>query len=129
MINLLGLKTQRINEGAREKVKLNYLICLSFWGLVSAVCFLVVTPGEAQVILEKNQSKSDRQGDLENTFTLPGYFRTDAALFYKRDNWRAQLNIENLFDIEYFSSTNFDSRLGVNPGAPFTILGTISVEF
>lgn len=72
---------------------------------------------------------SDRQGDLENTFTLPGYFRTDAALFYERNNWRAQLNIENLFDIEYFASTNFDSRLGVNPGAPFTILGTIAVEF
>ena len=72
---------------------------------------------------------SDRQGDLENTFTLPGYFRTDAALFYKRDNWRTQLNIENLFDIEYFASTNFDSRLGVNPGAPFTISGTVAVEF
>ena len=72
---------------------------------------------------------SDRQGDLENTFTLPSYFRTDAALFYKRDNWRTQLNIENLFDIEYFSSSTFDSRLQVNPGAPFTILGTIVVEF
>lgn len=72
---------------------------------------------------------SDRQGDLENTFTLPGYFRTDAALFYERDNWQAQLNIENLFDIEYFASTNFDSRLGVNPGRPFTISGKIAVEF
>ncbi|MEO1340007.1 MAG: TonB-dependent siderophore receptor, partial [Cyanobacteria bacterium J06635_13] len=71
----------------------------------------------------------DRFGDLDNTFTLPSYFRTDAALFYKRNNWRTQLNIENLFDIEYFPSTNFDSRLGVNPGAPFTILGTIAVEF
>ena len=38
-------------------------------------------------------------------------------------------NIENLFDIEYFSSASFESRLQVNPGAPFTILGTISVEF
>ncbi|VEP15093.1 hypothetical protein H1P_3080001 [Hyella patelloides LEGE 07179] len=72
---------------------------------------------------------SDRPGDLDNTFDLPGYFRTDAALFYKRDNWRTQLNIENLFDIEYFASTNFDSRSSVNPGAPFTILGTIAVEF
>jgi iron complex outermembrane receptor protein len=72
---------------------------------------------------------SDRQGDLENTFELPGYFRTDAALFYKRNNWRSQLTIENLFDIEYFSSATFGSRLGVNPGAPFTILGTLSVEF
>ncbi len=72
---------------------------------------------------------SDRQGDLENTYTLPGYFRTDAALFYERNNWRTQLNIENLFDIEYFASSTFDSRLQVNPGAPFTISGTISVEF
>jgi iron complex outermembrane recepter protein len=71
----------------------------------------------------------DRQGDQDNTFTLPSYFRTDAALFYRRNNWRAQLNIQNLFDVEYFSSATFGSRLGVNPGAPFTILGTISVDF
>lgn len=70
-----------------------------------------------------------RQGDLDNTFTLPSYFRTDAALFYRRDNWRVQLNIENLFDIEYFSSATFGSRLGVNPGAPFAIRGTIAVDF
>ena len=49
--------------------------------------------------------------------------------FTNANNWRAQLNIENLFDIEYFASTNFDSRLGVNPGTPFTILGTVAVEF
>lgn len=72
---------------------------------------------------------SDRQGDLDNTVTLPGYFRTDAALFYKRNNWRTQLNVENLFDIEYFSSTNFDLRSEINPGAPFTISGTVAVEF
>jgi len=71
----------------------------------------------------------DRQGDLENTFELPSYFRTDAALFYKRNNWRAQLNLENLFNVDYFSSATFGSRLGVNPGAPLRILGTISVEF
>jgi len=77
-------------------------------------------------------SLGDRQGDLENTFTLPGYFRTDAALFYKGDNWRSQLNIENLFDIDYFSASPFSnsgSRLSVEPGAPITVSGTISVEF
>jgi iron complex outermembrane recepter protein len=75
---------------------------------------------------------SDRFGDLDNSFTLPGYFRTDAALFYDRDNWRAQLNIENLFDIDYFSASRFGnsgSRLSVDTGAPLTISGTISVEF
>nr|WP_233219874.1 TonB-dependent receptor [Pleurocapsa sp. CCALA 161] len=75
---------------------------------------------------------SDRSGDLDNTYTLPGYFRTDAALFYERNNWRTQLNIENLFNIDYFSSSPFSnsgSRLSVDPGAPFTISGTIAVEF
>ncbi len=72
----------------------------------------------------------ERQRDLDNTYELDSYFRTDAALFYERDKWRAQLNIENLFDIEYFRSANFDFiGGGVNPGAPFTILGTIAVEF
>jgi iron complex outermembrane receptor protein len=70
----------------------------------------------------------DRPGDLANSFTLPSYFRTDAALFYKRDNWRAQINVRNLFDTEYFESSN-GTRLSVNPGAPFTVLGTVAVEF
>lgn len=69
----------------------------------------------------------DRPGNLSNTFELPSYFRTDAALFYRRDNWRAQVNIENLFDIEYFTSS--DEFLGVTPGAPLTVLGQVSVEF
>lgn len=69
----------------------------------------------------------DRPGDLRNTFTLPSYFRTDAALFYQRNNWRAQLNIKNLFDVDYFASSN--GRTSVNPGAPFTVLGTVAVEF
>ena len=75
---------------------------------------------------------SDRFGDLDNTYTLNSYFRTDAALFYERNNWRVQLNIENLFDIEYFTAARFGnsgSRLNAEPGAPFTVLGTISVEF
>ena len=71
----------------------------------------------------------ERAGDPENTFTLPDYFRTDAALFYRRDNWRLQLNLENLFDIEYFTSVNYGSRLSVNPGAPFGVLGSFAIEF
>ncbi|EDX84402.1 TonB-dependent siderophore receptor subfamily [Synechococcus sp. PCC 7335] len=71
----------------------------------------------------------DRPGDIDNSFTLPDYFRTDAALFYKRDNWRAQLNVENLFDIDYFPSTSYGSSLYVNPGAPFGISASFAVEF
>ncbi|MBD6619068.1 TonB-dependent receptor [Komarekiella sp. 'clone 1'] len=69
----------------------------------------------------------DRQGDLENTFVLPGYTRTDASIFYKRDNFRAALNIQNLFDVDYFVSAQNRNR--VLPGDPLTVQGTISWEF
>jgi len=69
----------------------------------------------------------DRPANRENTVELPSFWRTDLALFYRRENWQAQLNIENLFDTDYFASAN--DTLGVMPGAPFTILGTVSIEF
>jgi iron complex outermembrane recepter protein len=70
---------------------------------------------------------SQRAGNSDNSFTLPSYFRTDAALFYRRNNWRAQLNVENLFNTQYFTSS--DQFLGVTPGAPLTVSVRIGVEF
>ncbi|MDV2998174.1 MAG: Vitamin B12 transporter BtuB [Chroococcidiopsis sp. SAG 2025] len=69
----------------------------------------------------------ERQGDLDNSFQLPSYFRTDAAIFYRRDRFRAALNLRNLFDVDYFESAT--SQANVFPGAPFTVQGTISWEF
>jgi iron complex outermembrane receptor protein len=68
-----------------------------------------------------------RQGDLSNSYELPSYLRTDASLFYKQDNWRAQLNFRNLFNQGYFIS-NFGDRF-VSPGAPFNITASLGVEF
>jgi iron complex outermembrane receptor protein len=69
----------------------------------------------------------ERQGDVDNSFQVPSYVRTDASLFYRRDNWRAAINVKNLFDVDYIESAAF--RTAVNPGIPFTILATLSVEF
>jgi iron complex outermembrane recepter protein len=69
----------------------------------------------------------DRQGDLDNSFALPSYLRTDAAIFYKRDRFRVGLNFTNLFDIEYFQPSN--AAFPVYPGEPFTVQGTVSWEF
>lgn len=71
----------------------------------------------------------DRPGDLANSFTLPSYVRTDAALYYQRDNWRAALNVRNLFDVTYFSGANGSRTEGINFGEPFTIIGSLSIEF
>jgi iron complex outermembrane recepter protein len=70
----------------------------------------------------------ESQGDLENTFTLPAYAIVNAAIYYDRGNFRAALNFKNLFDTEYFVGTQ-GSRTQVDPGAPFTVLGTVGVEF
>jgi iron complex outermembrane recepter protein len=69
----------------------------------------------------------DRKGDLPNTFELPGYTRADASIFYKRDNFRAAINIRNLFDVDYFVSAQNRNR--VIPGDPLTVQGTISWQF
>jgi len=69
----------------------------------------------------------ERQGDLANTFTLASYLRTDAALYYRRDGFRAALNIRNLFDTDYASFA--DSPTYIRRGAPFTIIGSLSWEF
>jgi iron complex outermembrane receptor protein len=69
----------------------------------------------------------DRKGDLANTIELPSYLRTDAAIYYRGDNWRAALNFKNLSNERYFESATF--RDGVYPGAPLTIQGTFSINF
>jgi iron complex outermembrane receptor protein len=69
----------------------------------------------------------DRFGDADNSFTVPGYLRTDAALFYRRDRFRIGLNFQNLFNVDYFKSAAF--RESVYIGDPFTVIGSVSIEF
>jgi iron complex outermembrane recepter protein len=69
----------------------------------------------------------DRSGDfVDNGFTIPGYTRVDALLYYRRNNWRVQLNVENLFDRNYIESS-FGADVVV--GSPFTIRGQVSYTF
>lgn len=69
----------------------------------------------------------DREAELPNNFVLPSYVRADASIFYKRDNWQVQLNFQNLFDTNYFESSQNTSL--IYPGAPFTVIGKVSVQF
>jgi iron complex outermembrane recepter protein len=70
----------------------------------------------------------ERQGDLENTFQIGDYLRTDAAIYYRRGRLNAAINIRNLFDIDYVSSVS-SGTLFINRGSPFTIVGSVSWEF
>jgi iron complex outermembrane recepter protein len=71
----------------------------------------------------------EREGDLDNSFQADSYFLTNAAIFYRRDNWRFALNFKNLFDIDYIAATSNSRTNGNEPGAPFTVIGSVSVKF
>jgi len=80
--------------------------------------------------------RGQRQGDNENTFQLPGYVTLDAYAAYtfkwERARLTPQLNIINLLDKRYFLNTNvYDAypRLGIMPGQPFTVMGSIRWEY
>jgi iron complex outermembrane recepter protein len=69
----------------------------------------------------------DVEAAIPNDFVIPSYVRADASLFYKRDKWKLGLNFKNLFGKEYFESAQ--NTVAIYPGAPFTMLGSVSVEF
>ncbi|MEM6868627.1 MAG: TonB-dependent siderophore receptor, partial [Cyanobacteria bacterium P01_C01_bin.121] len=69
----------------------------------------------------------DRNGELRRPFELPGYTRTDATIFYEKDNFRTQVNFENIFDIRYFEGARDQFR--VQPGSPFGVSASVRWEF
>jgi len=70
----------------------------------------------------------ERQANLDNSFQLPSYARVDARISYQRDNWEAALNFKNLFDIDHVESPGF-GRVAIEPGIPFTVIGSFSIDF
>jgi catecholate siderophore receptor len=53
----------------------------------------------------------------DNTVLLPEFTRVDAAVFFRlNQTWRAQLNIENLFDRGYIATA--DGNNNITPGSP-----------
>ncbi|MDF5707818.1 MAG: TonB-dependent siderophore receptor [Nostoc sp. S4] len=71
----------------------------------------------------------ERQGDLANSYQADGYFITNAAVFYRRNNWRFGLNFKNLTDVNYIESVSNLRSGGNNFGEPFTVIGSVSVQF
>ena len=73
-------------------------------------------------------ARSKSYATLSNSVKLPSYTRLDAAVFYTlRDGLEAQLNVENLFDADYFPTAHNDNNIA--PGAPFTVKGALRFGF
>lgn len=78
---------------------------------------------------------SNRAGNINNSFYMPGYALLDGMLKYQHkfgpSNVTFQFNVDNLLDKEYYVSSNgFSSAIQqVIPGAPRTFMGSVKVEF
>lgn len=73
-----------------------------------------------------------RFGDNEHTFSVPGYGRVDASVFYKiyakeKLRYRVAFNLNNVFDKLYYSGVR--GRYSVEPGAPLNGQLTLQAIF
>jgi catecholate siderophore receptor len=72
--------------------------------------------------------RSDMFATIDNTVTLPGYARADAAVFYMlTKHVRLQANVENVFDKRYY--LNADSNTNISPGSPPTLRIGLTTTF
>lgn len=77
--------------------------------------------------------RSKREGDMENDFRMPGYavfnLMTGYAMKVGKTRVTAQLNVNNLFNKEYFPGANGFSRARIAVGEPHVFLGSLRVEY
>ena len=65
---------------------------------------------------------------LNNTVELPSFTRVDAAFFFDiNENWQAQVNVENIFDEEYYPSAHNNNN--ISPGSPRAAYVTVKANF
>ncbi|NMF64892.1 TonB-dependent siderophore receptor [Brasilonema octagenarum UFV-E1] len=67
----------------------------------------------------------EQEVDLPNTFKLSSYIRADASIFYRRQNYRFAVNFKNISNVKYYEVDGYS----IDAASPFTVLGTVSVEF
>jgi catecholate siderophore receptor len=73
-------------------------------------------------------SRTGMYAEINNTVTLPGFARLDAALFWDiNENLEAQLNVENVLDTEYYSTAHNNNN--ITPGSPQAYFVTITSRY
>lgn len=77
--------------------------------------------------------QGERQGDVGNTFQLPGYGRVDAMASYAFKSGGAkgsvQFNVKNVFDKLYYSGSHPLVKDWIQPGAPRTASVTLRLDY
>jgi len=73
-------------------------------------------------------SRTDVFASTDNLVTLPGWTRFDGAFYYYLTSaLRAQINIENLFDEQYYLYAH--SNTNITPGSPRAIRFALTTQF
>ena len=73
-------------------------------------------------------ARSKSFASISNQVKLPGYARFDAALFYRiTDDIEAQINVENIFNADYFATAHSDNNIA--PGAPTNVKAAVRFSF
>ncbi|WJR75479.1 TonB-dependent siderophore receptor [Bradyrhizobium sp. NP1] len=68
---------------------------------------------------------SDSFASSDDTVRLPGFVRFDAAVYAQIDqNWRAQLNVENIFNKGYWASADANNNLSPGQGRTVRLKAT-----
>ena len=75
--------------------------------------------------------QGQKQGDIANTYQLPGYGRVNALVKYKirAAKTTLQFNVENILNHQYYAASLPNNIYAISPGAPITFMGSIKVEF
>ena len=65
---------------------------------------------------------------INNTVKLPSFVRFDVAIFYRINrSLRAQLNVENIFDRNYYATAH--SNNNITPGSPRALRVSLTTLF
>ncbi len=70
-----------------------------------------------------------REGTFPNSYQLPKYAVVDAAITYRLNRWRLQVNAYNLFDKNYVESASPTGAASVLLGEPLTVRAVIGYSF
>jgi len=72
--------------------------------------------------------QTEMYAGADNAVTLPSFTRVDAAVYANvTEDVRLQLNVQNLFDTEYYATAH--SNNNITPGAPRTVWVTMTADF
>lgn len=75
----------------------------------------------------------ERQGDMDNSFQLESYIRADAMASYRFKmgdaHMTAQINVNNLFDEDYYDGSGGTSRTYIYAAEPRTYVASLKIEF